>query len=70
MGIGFVKIQVCGGPVDQLWRDERGSCPSEGIPKSSTHTLAVCTTPGQLGYYVTLALQQHGQQSALRKGRG
>jgi hypothetical protein len=26
--------------------------------------------PGQLKYSVALALQQHGQQSALRNGRG
>jgi len=45
-------------------------CPSEGIPKSGMHALSVCTTPGQLKYSVALALQQHGQQSALRKGRG
>ena len=45
-------------------------CPSEGIPKSGLRALAVCTTPGQLKYSVALALQQHGQQSALRKGRG
>jgi hypothetical protein len=32
--------------------------------------LAVCTTLGQLDYFVTLVLQQHGQQSALRKGLG
>jgi hypothetical protein len=70
MGIGLVKIQVRGRPVDQLWRCERAPCPSEGIPKSGMHALAVCTTPGQLEYSVALALQQHGQQSALRKGRG
>ena len=45
-------------------------CPSEGIPKSGLHALAVCTTLGQLKYSVALALQQHGQQSALRKSRG
>jgi len=31
---------------------------------------AVCATPVQLDYFVTLALQQYGEQSALRKGRG
>jgi len=32
--------------------------------------LAVCTTPGQLEYFVALVLKQHGEQSALGKGRG
>ena len=31
--------------------------------------LALCATPGQLDYFVALALQQYGEQSALRKGR-
>jgi hypothetical protein len=44
--------------------------PSEGIPKGGTHVLALCATPGQLDYFIALALQQHGEQSALRKGRG
>ncbi len=69
MGIGLVKIQVWGGPVDQLLRHERAPCPSEGIPKSGMHALAVCTALGQLEYSVALALQQHGQQSALCKSR-
>jgi hypothetical protein len=30
----------------------------------------VCTAPGQLEYSVALALQQHGEQSALRNGLG
>ena len=51
-------------------RPTLASCPSEGIPKSGMHALAVCTTPGQLEYSVALALQQDGQQSALRKGLG
>jgi len=34
-----------------------GAVPSEGIPKSGLHALAVCTTPGQLEYSVALALQ-------------
>jgi hypothetical protein len=70
MGIGLVKIQVWGGPVDRLRRRERAPCPSEGTPKSGMQALAVCTAPGQLEYSVPLALQQHGQQPALRKGRG
>ena len=70
MGICLVKIQVWGGSVDQRWRRERAPCASEGIPKSGMHALAVCTAPGQLECSVALALQQHGQQSALRKGLG
>ena len=65
MTIGLVKDSCVGRAVDQL-----APCPSEGIPKSGLRALAVCTTPGQLKYSVALALQQHGQQSALRKGRG
>jgi len=59
-----------GGIVDQPWRRERAERPSEGTPKGGTHVLAVYATPGQLDYFVALALQQHGEQSALRKGRG
>jgi len=43
--------------------------PGEGTPKGGAHVLALCTTPGQLAFFVALALQQHGQQSALCKGR-
>jgi len=56
--------------VDQRWRRERAVRPSERIPKGGTNVLALCATPGQLDYFVALALQQHGEQSALRKGRG
>ena len=42
--------------------------PIERTPKGRTRLLAVCSTPGQLNHFVALALQQHGQQSALRKG--
>ena len=49
---------------------KRASRPDEGTPKGGAHVLALCTTPGQLAYFVALALQQHGQQSALCKGRG
>jgi hypothetical protein len=42
--------------------------PIERIPKDRTRLLAVRSTPGQLEYSVALALQQYGQQSALRKG--
>jgi hypothetical protein len=55
--------------VDERWRRERAVRPSEGIPKGGTNVLALCATPGQLDYFVALALQQHGKQSALRKGR-
>ena len=55
--------------VDQRWGRERAVRPSEGIPKGGTHVPALCATPGQLDYFVALALQQHGEQSALRKGR-
>ena len=44
--------------------------PSEDTPNGGTHVLAVCAPLGQLNYFVALALQQHGEQSALRKGRG
>ena len=44
--------------------------PSEDTPNGGTHVLAVYAPLGQLDYFVALALQQHGEQSALRKGRG
>ena len=46
---------------DEGWRRECAVRPSEGIPKGGTRVPAVCTTLGQLDYFVTLALQQHGQ---------
>ena len=55
--------------ADQRWRRERAVRPSEGIPKGGTNVVTLCATPGQLDYFVALALQQHGKQSALRKGR-
>jgi hypothetical protein len=54
---------------DEGGRRERVVRPSERIPKDGTNVLALCATPGQLDYFVALALQQHGEQSALRKGR-
>jgi hypothetical protein len=39
------------------------------IPKDGTHLLAACAMPGRLDHFSALVLQQHGQQSALRKGR-
>jgi len=59
-----------GGIVEQLWRRERAPRPGEGTPKGGTHLLEVCTAPGQLEFFVALALQQHGQHSILREGRG
>jgi hypothetical protein len=59
-----------GGIIDERSRRQRTERPSEGTPKSGTHVLAVCLTPGQLDDCVALALQQHGQQSALRKRKG
>jgi hypothetical protein len=41
--------------------------PVEGTPKGRTRQLAVCSTPGRLNHFVALALQQYGEQSALRK---
>ena len=78
MAMGLVKDssvardaadQGLGGIVDGRWCGECAARPSEGIPNGGTHVLAVCAAPGQLDYFATLALQQHGQQSALRKGR-
>ena len=54
---------------DEGWRRECAVRPGERIPKGGTNVLALCATPGQLDYFVALALQQHGEQSALRKGR-
>ena len=54
---------------DEGWRRERAVRPSERIPKGGAHVPAACVTPSQLDYFVALALQQHGEQSALRKGR-
>jgi hypothetical protein len=44
-----------------------GQQPSEVTPQDGARVLALCATPGHLDYFVALALQQHGQQSALRK---
>ena len=52
------------------WRREHAVWPGEGTPKDGTHVLAACAAPGQLDDRVALALQQDGEQSALRKGRG
>ncbi len=79
MAIGSVKDssvarngshQRLGGIVDERSCRECAPRPSEGLPKGGTQVLAVCVTPGQLDDCVALALQQHGQQSALRKRKG
>ncbi len=79
MAVGLVKDSSVpgegsdkglGGIVDDRWRRERAVRPSEGTPKGGTHALAVGATLGQLDYFVALALQQHGEQSTLREGRG
>ena len=81
MAIGLVKDSSAardgshngpGGIADEPWRRERAPRPSVGIPKDGAHVLAVCTTLGQLDYFAALALQQDGEQAALRehKGRG
>jgi hypothetical protein len=54
---------------DEGWRRECAVRPSERIPKGGAHVPAACAAPGQLDYFVALTLQQHGEQSALRKGR-
>jgi len=59
--------QGFGGIVGQRSCRERTERPSEGLPKGGTHVLAVYVTPGRFDDCVALALQQHGQQSALRK---
>jgi len=76
MAIGSVKnLSVAfdsphkwlGGIVDERSCRESTERPSEGLPKGGTHVLAVYVTPGRFDDCVALALQQHGQQSALRK---
>ena len=59
-----------GGIVDEPWRCERAPRPSEGAPKGGAHVLAVSAAPGQLDYLAALALQQDGEQSALRERKG
>ena len=59
-----------GGNVDEPWRPEHAVRPSKGIPKDGMLVFAVRTTLVQLDDCLALALQQHGKQSALRKGLG
>jgi len=79
MALASVRVLTAAREVsDESWAGtadghgcrKRSPRPGEGIPKGSAHLLALCTTPGQLPYFVALALQQHGQQSALCKSRG
>jgi hypothetical protein len=56
--------------ADGYRRRKRPVWPGENIPKGGAHVLAARVTSGQLNDCVALAFQQHGQQSALRKGRG
>ena len=63
----LVNLLPAPGVVDERSCRERTKWPSEGLPKGGTQVLAVCVTPGQLDDCVALALQQHGEQSALRK---
>jgi hypothetical protein len=53
--------------VDGRSCGERAEWPSKGIPKGGTQVLALCATLGQLDYLTALLLQQHGEQSTLRK---
>ena len=62
-----VNLLPAPGVVDECSCRERTKWPSEGLPKGGTQMLAMCVTPGQLDDCVALALQQHGEQSALRK---
>ena len=65
-----VNLLPTPGVVDERSCCERRKWPSEGLPKGGTQVLAVCVTPGQLDDCVALALQQHAEQSALRKRKG
>ena len=58
-----------GGIVDERSCRECARLPGEATPKGSSHLRAMCATPAQLDHFVALALQQNGQQSALRKGQ-
>jgi len=64
-----VNLLPAPGVVDERSYRKRTKWPSEGLPKGGTHVLAVCVTV-QLDDCVALALQQHGERSALRKRKG
>ena len=57
-----------GGIVDERSCRECAPLPSEATPKGNSQLPPVWATPAQLEHFVALALQQNGQQSALRKG--
>ena len=61
-----VNLLPAPGVVDERSCRKRTKWPIEDLPKGSTHVLAVCVTV-QLDDCVALALQQHGDRSALRK---
>ena len=65
-----VNLLPAPGVVDGRSCRERTKWPSEGLLKSGAQLLAVCVTLGQLDDCVPLALQQHGEQPALRKRKG
>ena len=65
----IVNLLPASGVADERSRRKLTKWPSEGLPKGGTHVLAVCVTV-RLDDCVALALQQHGEQSALRKGLG
>ena len=58
-----------GGIVDERSCRECAPPPREVTPKGSSHLPPVWATLGQLDHFVALALQQNGQQSALRKSQ-
>jgi hypothetical protein len=75
---GYVKDsrmpRECSSNASVEWSTSDGGAntrqqPNERARKGRTRLAAVCATLGQLDHFVVLALQQHGQQSALGKGR-
>jgi hypothetical protein len=62
--------QGLGGTGGKPWCREGAPRPGKVTPKDSTHLPVVRATPGQLDHFAALALQQLGQQPALREGRG
>jgi hypothetical protein len=62
-----VNLLPAPGVVDERSCRERTKWPSDGLPKGGTQVLAMRVTLGQLDECVPLALQQRGEQSALRK---
>jgi hypothetical protein len=56
--------------TDERSRREDAVRPSESIPNGGSDLLTVCVTLGRLDYCVALALQQDGEQAALRERKG